>query len=68
MGILLGIGFMEAIYGLIGLKGLTFYKTDETPPLKWVKCREDYMHRETVYDLMVNVIFEKANICLESVN
>ena len=26
------------------------------------------MHGETVYDLMVNVIFEKANICLESVN
>ena len=33
-----------------------------------MKCREDYMHGETVYDLMVNVIFEKANICLESVN
>ena len=56
-------------------------KNDDTPPLKWVRCREDedfcfcgrqsYMlgETDTICNLMKNGFKKKeANICLERVN
>ena len=49
---------------------LRFYKNNETPPLKWFKCREDpknvFVQWQTKFEKHIQK--KEENFCLESVN